>query len=482
MNSTLKILSGPISGILLYFLVFNSTGNELASRMAGLIIWIALWWITEPVDLAVTSLVPFVGLPILGILDAGSVASQYMDQVIFLFIGGFLLSIAVEKTELHVRIASLIMKLFGKDPSNILAGVMTTSFLVSMWMSNTATVLMLIPPVTAIINVYGKDNRELRGFFTAMLLGIAYSASLGGMATPVGTPTNMIFFSYINKSPEVYGSISFLEWMQWGVPLSFFLVITCFILLKFLFLRNMDSMISINEKMIFVTKKLNSDQKTVGIVFLATALLWFFRADIRFGEIRIPGWTSIFSKSNFILDSTVAIFMAALLFFIPSKTNKGRRLMEWEDAARLPFGILFLFGGGFALAKGFDSSGLTIILSNALISLKKLDMLILLIALCALITLLSEFASNVATIQLALPVIATLAISLEINSIYLMVPATLAASMGFMLPVATAPNTIVYATKLVRPKEMLKAGIIMDVIGIISIALVFFLGYKNFFH
>jgi solute carrier family 13 (sodium-dependent dicarboxylate transporter), member 2/3/5 len=478
----LKILAGPLSALLVLLLTDLDPANPLVTRMAAVTVWMAVWWLTEAVHLGVTALIPIVFMPLLGIAESKTVAFQYMDPIIFLFIGGFLITFALERWGLHERIALKILKLVGTRNDRILLGVMVTSFLISMWISNTATVMMLMSAVLAIVYMTEQVNGDTpvqQNFAKAVLIGLAYSATIGGMATLVGTPPNMIFMrSYREAYPE-NNDMNFTSWFVVGFPIAVILLITCYLLLKFIFLRKRS--ISIIDKNYFRDAyarlgAISFEQRIVSVIFAATALLWFTRETIDFGSFKIPGWNNLFQNPSFIQDSTVAVFMALLMFIIPSKNEKGSNLLEWKDATRLPFDIILLFGSGFALAKGFEISGLSDWIASQLGIFKNAGPLVTILCIVTLVTIISEFASNVASIQLMIPILIAFQKDLDVHPLLLLLPATFAASLGFMLPVATAPNTIVFGSRKLLVSDMAKAGIVMDIAGIIIITIaVYFL-------
>ena len=476
-NWLVKLLLGPLLFVLIIMFGNLSPGNPAVTYMAGITIWIACWWLTEVIDIAVTSLLPLVLLPAFGILDAKNTALQYSDQVIFLFVGGFILSFAIEKWDLHKRISLKILSLIGTSPVNILAGVMATTYFISMWMSNTATVMMLLSAVLAIIYSVEKDMGPAikTKISSALLLGLAYSASIGGMATLVGTPTNMIFYSFYQKHFPDLPPITFSKWFAIGFPLSISLLLVTFLILRFRFITKAANIKF--DKNYFrdaykLLGKFSFEEITVTIIFTLTALLWFTRSDIDMGRFTFYGWSNLFgSRKEDIQDSTVAIFMAMFLFIIPSKRDKGKPLLAWDDAKKIPYDIILLFGSGFALAKGFDASGLSNWLAGQLKFLNDANLYVIILIICIVVCVISEFASNVASIQLVLPILMVLSVSLKISPELLMIPATLAASLGYILPVATAPNTIVFGTKLIRLKHMIWSGFWIDIIGIVLITL-----------
>lgn len=473
----IKLILGPLLAAVIYFGFDLMPGNPMVTRMAAVAVWMALWWLTEAVHLAVTALLPIILLPLLGIADSKTVAFQYMDPIIFLFIGGFIIAFAIERWSLHKRIALKILMLMGTSPSKILLGVMLTAYSFSMWISNTATVMMLLSAVLAVIvqiEQHFKDEQQSDKMASGLLIGLAYSATIGGMATLVGTPTNMIFLrEYTDKFPDNH-DMNFFAWFKIALPISILFLLAAFFVLKKMFIKK-NAVLSI-DKTYFSDAylrlgKMSFEEKIVSTLFVCTALLWFTRADIDFGVFKMRGWSNLFPQKEFLLDGTVAIFMAVLMFLIPSKSVKGRALITWEETSKLPFDIILLFGGGFALAKGFDLSGLSSWLATQLKFTPETNIYLLIFGMCILITIISEFASNVASIQLMLPILIAIQVTLNVHPLILLLPATLASSLGFMMPVATAPNTIVFGSKRLKVKDMLKAGLVLNCIGILLITL-----------
>ena len=476
-NKSWAVIAGPLFFVLFCFLPSPLSHSPLMMVMAGITGWVAIWWLTEAVHIAVTSFIPFILLPVCGIVDIKEVSAQYMDPILFLFIGGFLLAFAIEKWGLHRRLALGILSLTGHNASRVLFGIMLSGFLISMWISNTATVMMLLSAVLAVIHQLKKhiDSEEThRKLSSALLIGLAYSASIGGLGTLVGTPTNMIFYRAYN---EQYGSsdpITFAGWMIFALPYAFTLLLCTWWLIRFFLIRKLD--IKSFETSGFKTEflklgKWSIDEKIVGFIFCCTALLWLTRADLEIGSFHLKGWTHIFPHPLQIQDSTIAIGMALLLFLIPSQTEKGRGLLTWKEASKLPYEIILLFGSGFALAKGFELSGLSTWLAQKLLAVNDFPLLFTILIICVIITLISEFASNVASIQLMMPILISLQLVSNIDPKLLLVPAALSASLGFMLPIATAPNTIVYSSGHIKVKEMVIVGFFVDIVGILLILL-----------
>jgi sodium-dependent dicarboxylate transporter 2/3/5 len=340
-----------------------------------------------------------------------------------------------------------------------------------MWISNTATTLMLVAAVAAIVNhkeLFKSDQQE--NISAAFLIGLAYSTTIGGMSTIVGTPTNMIFIGYWEAHYPMREAVSFLKWCMFGIPFSLLLLLTGFLLLKKMFrIKNMSSDKTIIRNKYLALGAVTREQKLVALFFTITVVLWFTRTGFDLGAVKIGGWEAWFPK-GYIKDSTVAICTAICLFVLPAR-EKGKFILEWKDVKRLPFHIILLFGGGFALAKGIEVSGLGDYLATQLHFFKDYPLWMLIAALALLITLLSELASNVATITLMLPILASLAEAIDVDPLRLMIPATFAASFGFMLVIATAPNTIVYATGHFQSRKLFRAGLLMNLAGIILLTI-----------
>lgn len=468
-----------------YIILFTDLepGNPAVTNTLAVAIIMAIWWVTEVVPLAITSLLPIVLFPALGIMDGKDVSATYFNHVIFLFIGGFLVALAIQKWNLHKRIALFILRVIGASPARILLGFMIATAFLSMWISNTATAMLMVPILISIITRLENINSKeaVSHFAIGLLLCIAYSASVGGVATLVGTPPNLsfarIFYIYFPDAPE----ISFATWFFYAFPITLILFIVVFLFLYFVFVRRKKGWKSISRKEI-ATEYTNLgeksfEEKVLLIVFVSLALLWFFRADIVMGSFLIPGWSNLFGQPELFNDGTVAIFMAVLLFIIPSREKPGTFLMDWKAAEDIPWEIILLFGGGFALASGFLESGLSTWFGQQLIWLKGVHPFFLIMAICFLVTFLTELTSNTATVETFLPILAGLAVSIEVNPLLFMLPATVAGSLAFMLPVATPPNAIVFSTRRLTVIQMAKTGFFLNLIGIVVVTIVtYFLG------
>lgn len=466
---------GPLLAALIWGFADLDETNYQTTLMAGIAIWMCTWWFTEAVSLAVTALVPVLMLPVLGIADCKTVSQQYTDSIVFLFIGGFMLAFAIEKWNLHKRIALKILSVVGTKPATVLFGVMLSTYLISNWISNTATTMMLFGAVFALIQETKHHiSKHSEKFSAALLLGLAFSATIGGLATPVGTPPNMYFFKAYKEAFPENTDLNFLKWSAIGYPISFIFMLFTFFVLNFYFIRNK---VQLNiDKAYFKDSyrqlgKFSWEEKWVFGIFISCILLWFTRADIDFGPFIFKGWNHIFVIPKYVDDAFVALLAAIILFLVPSKSNTGESLLVWGDAKKLRYDIILMFGSGFALAYGFEVSGLSGWLAKSLHVLKGVSPLFIILGICVVVTIISEFASNIASIQLAIPVMIALQKDLEVPPLLLMMPATFAASLGFMLPVATAANTIVFGTREIQMRDMLRVGIVLDAAGILIITL-----------
>ncbi len=480
MKSIPKVLTFVIAPLLFFYLLFFKNlepDNPQVTYTLAVAVLMAIWWITEVVPLAVTSLLPIILFPMLGIMNGKAVSATYFNHVIFLFIGGFLIALALQKWNLHKRIALKLLLWVGLTPARILMGFMITTAFLSMWISNTATTMLMVPILISIISKLEEinDKETVKHFSIGLLLSIAYSASIGGIATLIGTPPNLsfarIFKIYFPDAPE----ISFATWFFYAFPISILLLIITWSYLYFVFVRTGGKWKTVAKSTIIDEYKLlgrwQYEEKVLAVVFVLLMLLWFFRADIVLGSFTIYGWSGLFANPTFFNDGTVAIFMAVILFIIPSKAQPHQFIMDWKTAESIPWDIILLFGGGFALASGFKESGLSLWFGNELSWLKDIHPLILILIITAIVTFLTELTSNTATIETFLPVLAGLAMSTSINPLLLMLPATIAASLAFMLPVATPPNAIIFGTKRLKILDMSRTGLILNFIGIIIVTL-----------
>ncbi len=473
------LVIAPLISLLIILFADLDPDNRKVTYTLAIALLMAIWWITEAIPLAVTALLPVALFPLLGVVDGKTISAMYFNHLIFLFIGGFLMAFAMERWNLHRRIALRILLLFGISPGRILLGFMLATSFLSMWMSNTATAMMMVPIALSIILKLEESLGEtkLGKYSIGLLLGIAYSASIGGIATLVGTPPNLSFARIISIIFPEMPEISFASWLIFALPVTIFLFISTWLLLYFMY-RPKYSWETVHitdfRKEYQTLGKAGFEEKIVFTLFIILALLWIFRSGFTIQNFVIPGWSKLFNHPKYINDGTVAIFIALLLFIIPSKKKKGERIMNWETASKIPWNIVLLFGGGFALAKGFVVSGLSVWFGEQLAGLASISPIGLTFANVSMMSLLTELTSNTATTEMILPILAGLSTTIKINPLLLMVPATLAASLAFMLPVATPPNAIVFGTNRIKIKDMVKTGILLNIVGIVIATLVMY--------
>jgi sodium-dependent dicarboxylate transporter 2/3/5 len=444
----IPLLAGPVLAIVTVQLMLETGWERPQALTAGVTVLCALWWIFEALPLPVTALVPVALFPPLSVLDHHAVAQAYGNPLILLMLGGFILSAAMARSGAHRRLALFMVNLFGRGRDrNLVFGFMAASALLSMWVSNTATTLMLLPVALAVLET-AKD----RALVVPLLLGICYAASVGGIGTPIGTPPNLVFMKVYSESTGV--EITFLEWMKWGIP-----VVVCFVpLIAWYLTRRLTGRQSIELP---ATGTWQPAEKRVMILFALTAVAWMFRKE-PFG-----GWSSWFDIPG-ANDASVALISAVLLFLIPD--GRGGRLMDWDNANKIPWGILLLFGGGIAIASAFKVSGLSTTLAQALTGLESLPVWILLLIICLSVTFLTEMTSNTATTTLLMPILAAAGIASGVDPALLMVPAAMSASCAFMLPVATPTNAIIFGSGQVAIGDMVRRGLFLNLIGAVLIS------------
>jgi sodium-dependent dicarboxylate transporter 2/3/5 len=433
-----------------------------AWRVAAVAALLAIFWLSEAVPISVTALLPIVLFPTLGVSSVAATTTPYADPIVFLFLGGFIIALAIERWDLHRRIALTVLSKVGAREDLQIGGFMVATAALSMWVSNTATVALMLPVALSIVprSAGGGVDAGKRGFATALMLGVAYGASCGGIATLIGTPPNALLAGFMRTTYDV--EIGFAQWMLLGVPLAvLMLLITWLLLTHWLYpVGNAElpgARRAIREQLAAMGRA-SIAEKRVAIVFAVTALLWISRP-------LLANWLPGLQLS----DTTIAIAAALSCFFIPNGVTKGEFLLTWEYAERLPWGVLLLFGGGLSLAAAVAGSGLAEWIGVQLAGLKDWPVLLLVLAVAALIIFLTELTSNIATSATFLPVVAALAVSLGQPPLLLAIPAVLAASFAFMLPVATPPNAIVFASGFITIPQMVRAGLWLNLIGIVVI-------------
>ena len=474
-----KLALGP--GLAALVLVLGPGEDPAVARMAAIAAWMAAWWVTEAVPIPVTSLLPLVLMPLAGIESMQAVAPNYGRPTIFLFLGGFLLALGLQASGAHRRMALAIIGVVGGRPSRIVLGFMLASALLSMWISNTATVMVLMPIGLAVLSAAkdrGVEEGDLKRLGAAVMLGIAYAADIGGMATLVGTPPNLSYKEQLGRLFPDAPAPSFGDWMKLGVPISVvFLGVGWLALTRISFRLRGDALLGSRAAVQALRRDLGPvrrDEWIAAVVFGLTALLWVTRKDLELGLFTVPGWSRLpFLVDGYIDDATVAVATALLLFMIPSRDRPGECMLEWRMAKQVPWGMLLLFGGGFALAAGFRSSGLSAWMGGQFTALEGLSPILVMIIVCVVLTFLTELTSNTATTEMVLPILASAGVALGTDPRYLMIPATLSASCAFMMPVASPTQAIVFGSGWVPIRDMVRAGIWFNLIGVILVALMF---------
>ena len=466
MNSRkIGLYLGPILFILTRFFLELEGLSDQANAVLASTLWIAIWWITEAIPIAATSLLPIILFPLSGALPLADTTSSFGHRFVFLYLGGFILALAIQKWNLHKRIALNIIKVVGTNVQKIILGFMVATAFLSMWISNTATAVMMLPIGIAII----KQMKDLKNtsedenliFGKALMLSIAYSASIGGIATLIGTPPNLVFAGIIQETYNI--EISFLKWFQFGLPISILLLAISWVYLtKVAFKFKQNEFNKGKEEINRQLEELGSisyEEKIVLSVFVLTGLAWILRTYLL--NKFIPNLD----------DSIIALISGISLFLFQANNQEGKKekIMNWEDAVKLPWGILLLFGGGLAIAQGFQSSGLANWIAENLTQLNDFSLFIILLVLITAVNFLTEITSNLATTAMLLPILAPTAVILGVHPYVLMVGATLAASCAFTLPVATPPNAVVFGSNYLKISDMVRVGILMNIISIIII-------------
>jgi solute carrier family 13 (sodium-dependent dicarboxylate transporter), member 2/3/5 len=445
-----------IGGLLLATMVGAAmiiTGNEPhAAWTASVVVLCATWWVFEPIPIPVTSLIPLAVFPLVGVLDANEIGESYGSPLVLLMMGGFMLSVAMERSNTHRRIALSMVNLFGgRGGRPLVFGFMAASAVLSMWISNAATTLMLLPIVMAIVR-----KTEDKALQTSLLLGVAYAASIGGIATPIGTPPNLVFMAEFTR---ITGSEpTFTQWMTWAFPIAMVMLPSA----GFWLTRNVRTKEQIDLPQVGDWR---SEEIRTLAVFAVTAILWMSRKE-PFG-----GWSTWLGLEN-ANDASVALLAAVAMHLLPSGNDDGSKLLDWKAASSIPWGILILYGGGIAIAKAFGVSGLSQTIGASLMSLSVLPVLLIVAMICLAVTFLTEVTSNTATATLLMPILAAAALAADIDPKLVMVPATISCSFAFMLPVATPPNAIVFGSEQLTIKEMVREGLILNLLGVVIVTAV----------
>ncbi|MEQ8518937.1 MAG: DASS family sodium-coupled anion symporter [Cytophagales bacterium] len=462
----LTLLLGPIVFILSLFI--KDPGMEIQMfRVLTMALWMVIWWIGEAVPVPVTALLPLVLLPYLGVFNIAQSTAPYANPIIFLFMGGFMIALALEKHKLHLRIALNILKLTGTSGDGIILGFMISTALLSMWISNTATAVMMLPVALSVIELLrdnknsGKDKKRER-FALALMLCIAYAANIGGTMTLIGTPPNIVMAGYLKEILDY--EIQFVQWLGIGLSVGItLLILTYFLLIKVLFPNKLEHIPNSEE---LIRKEIddlgpisNAEWKVISI-FSLTALAWIFKVQIN----------SLFG-ADLLTDSATAMSGGLLMFIVPQSFKHARFLLSWEDMKKLPWGILLLFGGGMCLARSLEEVGLIQKVGQLVMEMQGLHIFIMVLLVTVLVLFLTEIMSNVALVTIFIPVAIGIAGGLSIDPLLLVVPATLASSCAFMMPISTPPNAVVFASGHIRMRDMMKTGWLLNIAASLVIAI-----------
>ncbi len=436
-----------------------------AWKVIAVAAWMVVWWITEAAPIAVTALLPIVLFPLTGIFTIDEATAPYANKIIFLFMGGFMLGLAMERHNLHKRIALNLIKLTGTNPNGIILGFMLTTAFISMWISNTATAVMMLPIGLSIINLLGIDEVAEKGkkrFALSLMLGIAYAANIGGTATIIGTPPNVAWVGFMSDMLDT--EITFAKYLSVGLPICIImLTITYLLITKVLYpsgIKKLSDSAQVIDDQVKALGKISKAEKRVAVIFVATALAWILRGSIN-------NWFD----TNLLNDSIIAMTGGILMFVTPLEIKKTKFLLEWEYTSRLPWGILLLFGGGLSLAKAMEKSDIVQVVGETIAGNGDISPILLVAGLTAFMLFMTELMSNVALTVIFVPVVIGISVSLNINAMYLTMPVTLAASYAFMMPISTPPNAIVFSSGMIRIKDMMRAGILLNVIAIILLVI-----------
>tara|TARA_B110000093_G_scaffold78940_1_gene85782 strand:+ start:375 stop:1829 length:1455 start_codon:yes stop_codon:yes gene_type:complete len=458
-------------GLLLFFsIVLNPTPESLSIEgwhVAAVALLMAAWWGTEAVPLPVTALIPLAALPLLQVSSLKETAISYANPHIFLFLGGFILALAIQRSGLHKRLALSVVSKVNASAGSIVGTFMCISFFISMWVMNTSTTLMLLPICLAIcVNIKealpGLSNKQIKNFEIALFLGIAYASSIGGMSSLIGTAPNIVFAGFMQENFNI--DISFLDWMKIALPIGLIMLVASFIILtKIIYPSTFEINAATKNKIkksLEELGKISRDEKKVFIIFLIAASLWIGRPYLKYHDMLLG-----------LTDAGIAILAAIILFILPSD-NKKSNLLEWDETKKLPWGLLLLFGGGLSLASSISSSGLGQWLGTSFSLLVELKPWLIILLITTFIVFLTELTSNTATTSTFLPIATSIAVAISVAPISIAIPLVMASSLAFMLPVATPPNAIVYGSGKITIANMIKAGFILNLIGILIISLV----------
>lgn len=469
-HKRIAFLLGPLLFVAIYFFPRTLISSEIDTVIA-VAVWMIVWWISEAVSISVTALLPLAIFPLIGVMDIKTVAGNYANPIVYLFFGGFVIALALEKVQLHKRIALSILKITGVKANGIIFGFMLATALMSMWISNTASTVVMLPIAVSVIALLMNDRdgftKNDQNFALAIMLGIAFSANIGGMATLIGTPPNSVMLAFLNEEYQI--DIGFFQWMKMGVPFAAFLLLIAYTCIVHLFFPNRLGRIQSSGDIISEELKklgpISKDEKVVLAIFLLTAISWMLRGSLNqwFPNLKLT-------------DTTISMIAAVAMFVIPLNFKKGEFPLQWEDTQKLPWGILVLFGGGLALASGLTQAGFIDLIGEYISSKGHWSILIVTAVLIVLMLFMTELMSNVALVTILIPLVVGIALGLDTPILQMVIPVTLASSCAFMLPMATPPNAIVFASGHIKVHQMARIGIVLNLISIaLLIALTYFI-------
>ena len=472
---------GGIIILLVLLLIPTPKGMQPeALKALGVALLMAIWWVTECIPIYATAFVPIALFPLLGILDANTTTENYGHNYVLMLLGGFFLAKSIELSGLHKRVALFVISKLGTSRKRIMLSFMIATAFLSFWIANVAVVLLMLPIALAIIDKEEENEDRNPKFGLAMMLAIAYAASIGGTGSLIGTPPNMVFAGVFAKAFPELPEIDFLEWMKLGTPIVIIILpIIWFYLTKYYKISGhfAGSKEIINQE-IKAIGKLSKMEKRVFWVFLFTAIGWIFRRDIVINDFIIPGWSSLLGIKDYVHDSTVAIISALLLFAIPSgnktKNKNIRTLLDWKSAATVPWGVVMIVGGGYAIADSFNHTGLAVFLGSKMSFISQYPMIVILVMVVFLMIFITEINSNTATANIFLPVLAAMAVAGKMNPLLLMIPATFACSFSFMLPSGTGTNAVIFGSNRVTIPEMAKCGFGLNLLCVILLTILMY--------
>ena len=471
-SNLLGLLLGPVVFVSLLLCVeLGILPREAWVKVVAAGAWMIIWWITEAVPIPVTALLPMVLFPLLGVFDMKEATAPYSDPIIYLFMGGFLIALAMERNKLHLRIALNLIKFTGTKPDGIILGFYISTAFLSMWISNTATAVMMLPIAMSIVQLIQKENQGLshqKGFYNfafALMLGIAYAANIGGVITIIGTPPNVVLVGFMQQFYEY--SLDFNRWLLVGLPIGGLMLAIMYLLLVKLFypsrLGNIAGSSEVINSQLQQLGPISTAEIRTSAILIFTAICWIFREPLN----------QLF-QTRLLNDTIIAMVGGLLMFIVPAKAIKGRRLLEWKSTERLPWGILLLFGGGMCLAKGMEAVGIIQAIGAFVADNPYLSTSVLLLVLIFIMLFLTELMSNVALVTIFVPVVMGIADGLSVPVLTFVIPVTMASSFAFMLPISTPPNAILFSSGFIRIKEMMKVGVWLNLISILLLWLMAF--------